>query len=224
VPRQKGPNLTDFSLNMVKRLSLKQIREELERKTTLDEKKNHLSEMLKAVKGAKLKAKVEALLAEIDKHREHEEQFNKDELEEKISPRVEPEIKVEEKTLSEIKYVPKSQRESSSGLEREVRSAEMPSSKFASFGPPKYIALEGGGYISEHDAAARARLLLEERGVMKSMSAEAFYGMDPTQKQTLMKIVSEAVGTPFADYENLYSLTKSIAIKGGDKKYETKKW
>ena len=70
------------------RLSLKQIKAELEKKTTLDEKKKYLSEILKRIKGAKLRAKVEGLLKETEKHIGHEEKFAKDKLEKKITAEI----------------------------------------------------------------------------------------------------------------------------------------
>ncbi len=204
------------------KISLKRIKSELEKKATLDEKKNYLSEILKKIKGPKLRAKVEKLLEEAEKHIEYEEKFEKEKLEHKISKA--PDIEISEERISEIKYVPRRKAEAESGLEREIKSTPA-ESKFASFAPPKYLALERGGYMSSREAAERARLLLEERGMLKSMTAEEFYRMGPTQKQTLMKTVSEAIGTPLADYENLYSITKSIAVKPEEQYHtKTKKW
>jgi len=208
------------------RLSLKQIKEELEKKTTLDEKKNYLLEILKKIKSPKLKAKVEELLKETEKHLAHEEKFSKEKLEQKITSAV-PEAAGTPvgKAFSEVKYIPRVQREAASGLEKEVRSVNTGNfSKFADFGAPKYIALAGGGYMSSREAADRARLLLEDRGLMHRVSADEFYRMSPVQKQSLMKTVSEAIGTPLENYEQLYTLTKSIAIKPEEQKYKTKKW
>lgn len=209
------------------RLSLKQIKEELEKKKTLDEKKNYLTEILKKIKGAKLKAKVEELIKETEKHLAHEEKFSKEKLEQKITSGVPEasEMPVAGKAFSEVKYVPRVRNEAASGLEKEVKSVNTGSfSKFAEFGAPKYIALAGGGYISSREAADRARLLLEDRGLMHRVSADEFYRMSPVQKQSLMKTVSEAIGTPLENYEQLYTLTKSIAIKPEEQKYKTKKW
>lgn len=229
---------------MKSRLSLKQIKEELEKKKTLDEKRKYLEEILKTlakaeafagprktkkgfsreIKGAKLRAKIEELLKEIEKHIEHEEKFDKEKLEQKISAVIPEEI-IPEKPVPAAKYLPKEKREPIlSGLEKEVKSVEIPASKFVSFGPPTYVKLAGGDYMSFGEAADRAKLLLGERGLMKQMSADEFYRMSPVQKQTLMKTVSEAIGKPLEQYEQLYTITKSMVVRPEDKKYTSKRW
>jgi len=203
----------------VVRLSLKLIKAELEKKKTLDEKKGYLSEILKKIKGPKLKAKVEKLLEEAEKHIEHEERFDKDKLEHKISGAAAEPV---EKSFSEVKYAQITQKGETAGLEREIKSAPT-ESKFASFSPPPYFKLADGSYMTLRDAD-RVAASLEETGLFRKVTADEFYSMDPTQKQMRLKLVSDAVGVPFERYEDLYSITKKMSIKSGDTKYQTKKW
>src|SRR3989344_8187394 len=195
------------------KLTLKQIRQELEKKTTLDDKKKFLEDLLKKIKGKKLREKVEKLLAETQEQVKHEERFEGEKLEKKLTtiPAAEEQPRT---AFAEIrKYVPRAARDTgvhTSGLEREVRAAAP--ARVTEFGPPKYIALASGDYINFAQAQQQARLLLEARGLMKRMSAEQFYAMSPTQKQALFSTVGEALGEGVKNYYQLNTLVKSIAV------------
>ena len=110
-----------------------------------------------------------------------------------------------------------------SGLEKEVKAAA-PAKGFE-FGPPKYLTFAGGCYVNVREAAERVRML-ENQGLMKRVTAEEFYSMDPAKRQQLFKTVSEAFDKPLEDYDAFQKFVKYVAIKKEkeEQKYSTKRW
>ena len=158
------------------RLSLKKVKEELEQKKTLDDKRTYLEEILKTLKGKKSREAIETLLTEVKEHLEHEEKFTEDKLEKKlITGTPAPEVEIPRASLEEVKYVRRPKQEfAGSPLEQEVRTTAIAPSPSVEFGPPKYVTIAGGKYIEFNHAAEQARLLLEERGIIHTVTEKGF--------------------------------------------------
>jgi len=201
------------------RLSLKKIKEELEQKKTLDDKRTYLEEILKQLKGKKSREDVEKLLKEVKVHLEHEEKFTEDKLEKKlVTGTPAPEVEISRASLEEVKYVRRPRQESTgSPLEQEVRTTAIAPSQGVEFGPPKYVTIAGGKYIEFNHAAEQARLLLGERGIIHTITEREFQYMDPMQKRVLFETVNSAAGG-IASYDQLNQLVKYIAVRPDEKK------
>lgn len=201
------------------RLSIKKIKEELEGKKTLDDKCTYLEEILKKLKGKKSRAAVENLLEEVKKHLEHEERFTEDKLEKKLVMSIPaPEIQAPERIFGEVKYVSRQKMQPvRSELEREIRMTPIVTTRTVEMGPPKYIMIAGGKYVGFGNAAEQARLLLEERGVIRGVTEKEFQYMDPLSKKMLFETVSTAAGG-IESYDQLNTLVRYVAVKHEEKK------
>ena len=201
------------------RLSIKKIKEELEGKKTLDDKCTYLEEILKKLKGKKSRAAIEELLEEVKKHLEHEERFTEDKLEKKLVTSIPvTEIEAPERIFGEVKYVSRQKMQPiRSELEREIRTTPIATTRAVEIGPPKYITIAGGRYIGFGNAAEQARLLLEERGVIRGVTEKEFQYMDPLAKKMLFETVSTAAGG-IESYDQLNQLVKYVAVKPEEKK------
>jgi flagellar biosynthesis/type III secretory pathway chaperone len=172
-------------------ITLKQIKSELEKLKTLDEKKQFLDETLKSVKGEKLKTRVQKLLDEVLKHLGHEAKLTKEiPLEEKLAG-VKEAIEVPSGVVPEIKYI--SRRPQASQLEQEVSRGPMPQAPVSEFVKVKY---EPPSRAYEHQRRVESFrfYLSEQQHLAEKFTRDAWTYMADEQKRQVMDVARQTLG------------------------------
>jgi len=199
---------------MVK-LTLKQVKEELEKKVTLDDKRTYLEEVLKKIKGKKLREAVEKLLAEAKEHLQHEDKFATDKLEQKLVTEIPaPELEAPRRRVS-FGEMRRPTEETASPLEQQVRAAA-PTVE-AGWRPEKVevyspIRVAGGQYMLFGDAAEKAMQVLSDFGMVRKFSQEQFRYLGPAERKNIFETVSAAVGGA-QNYEQLNRLVEYVTVR-----------
>ncbi len=173
------------------RVTLRQIKTELEKFKTLDEKRQYLENIIKKTKSEKLKAKLQKLLDEVLKHLEHEAELTKEApLEEKLGSAKEPKIEISSGFVSEVKYVPKPKGEASP-LEKEVAKQPFFGPSAATVGvkyaPPSF-------YEHQQRVESLKFYLSEQQQLVQKFTPGAWQAMPNEQKRHVRDFVRQSLG------------------------------
>jgi hypothetical protein len=207
-------------------ISLKKIKEALEKLKTLDEKRAYLENLLKEAKSEKLKWDIKKLLDIVLKHLKHEEKLSsKEKLEAKLTTagvtaeEATTEIPVSEVSFSAIKYQ-RQRRAGESELEATARAAPA-----ADIGAELYKPAPGP-YAAQ--TVNYLRNVLEEAGLADQFSYETWRNMPENQRSGVFSTVSKTLGIDSKtqeDYTKVMAYVRSVFEKQEDeekKKYKTK--
>jgi hypothetical protein len=173
------------------KINLKQIKEELEKLKTLDEKKQFLDKTLKSIKGEKLKTRVQKLLDEVLKHLGHEAKLTTETpLEEKLAG-VKEATEVPSGAVPEIKYI--SRRPQASQLEQEVSRGPMPQAPVSEFVKMKYEP-PSRAYEHQQQVESFRFYLSEQQHLAEKFTRDAWTYMADEQKRRVMDVAKQTLG------------------------------
>jgi|GEM_PF-6531922 len=215
------------------RLTVKQIRAELRKLKTFDEKKSYLEQILEVVKGRNLRAELKKILAELKEHIEAEEKLARgDALEQKLAKGVASgkEIEAEESQAAAripsvtdaIKYARRPTREESQ-LEQTARTA--PAGGAGAAAERRYTAGRIA-YQSSSQAMGGLQTRLQEAGLARKFDPNSFNYMSSQDRDKIFEFAKEYFGMPDSMSESQYSqLSYTIQkVFGIDKDKEKEKY
>ena len=213
----------------MKRLTIKQIRLELRKLKTFDEKKNYLEEILDVAKGKNLREEIKKILAEL---REHLESGNKlsrgDALEQKLT-KSGTEIEAEESQVAAsarpitetIKYAKRRAREEESPLEQTARTA--PAGGAGAAAERRYVPGKVA-YQSTTQAISNLQARLSEVGLVRKFNPDTFLYMAQQDRDKVFEVAREYFGMPDSMSESQYSQLNYVVRKMfGSEKEEKEK-
>jgi len=209
------------------RITLKQIKLELEKLKTLDDKQKHLETIIKKIKSEKLKAKLQKLLAEVLKHLEHEAKLTAEtQLEEKLTPIKESSEEITSgRPLPEIKYFSRRGQSEQSALEREV-------AKQSFFGPSAAtigVKYEPPSRSYEHQQRVESLrfYLSEQQQLVNKFTPETWQTMAEEKRKQIFGVVQQSLGlaevSGAEDYSRVINYISDVFSSGKpSEKYKTR--
>ncbi len=173
-------------------ITLKQIKAEIEKLKTLDEKRQYLESILKKFKAEKLKFRVQKLLDEVLKHLGHEAKLTEEiPLEEKlVSAKEAVEIP---SGVPEIKYVPRGRQAQTSQLEQEVSRGPIPQAPVSEFVKVKYEP-PSRAYEHQRQVESFRFYLSEQQHLAEKFTKDAWTYMSDEQKRRVMDVAKQTLG------------------------------
>ncbi|HKZ49772.1 MAG TPA: hypothetical protein VJ110_02095 [Candidatus Nanoarchaeia archaeon] len=211
-------------------VTLKEIKKELEKLKTLDEKRAYLEKILQEIKDPKLKQQASNLLKEVILHLEHEKKLSREEkLEQKLTsdkPNAREIAELETISpagFSPVKYVPRRRAaEEESPLERQAR-AGVTGREPTNLTGRKYEPPSATSYHSRQDTMKSLQMYFEQQwGTHWREHIDEFSQRDLREKVGRAIGLSQVV-TPEEKYRVESYISQLKGKKDGDKKYEARK-
>lgn len=192
------------------KITLKQIKAEIEKLKTLDEKKQFLEKTLKSIKNEKLRTKVQKLLNVATKHiEEHEAKLTKEiPLEEKLAGK-ETAIEIGTGGMPEIKYIPRRLQGQASQLEQEVSRGPIPQAQTSEFVKVKYEP-PSMAYERQRQVESFRFYLSKQQHLAEKFTREAWTYMVDEQKRRVMDVARQALG--FAGTGSVEEQSKMMSL------------